>query len=226
MMPFPGGIESTSNATLLIALAAAVLYALVLNTRPTWLRTAVKTIPVALLAVLTVLENGPLLLFAALALSAAGDAFLSRENERTFLYGLGSFLLAHLAYIALFYMNGGGYELLLTELWRSAAVVALSLFALVMLALLLRVVSPDLRLPIFVYVLAIAGMGVVAFTTSNVWIIAGALLFIASDALLATEKFLTPAISPHRDWMRFSVWGLYIAAQIAITLGFVLQKAL
>ncbi|HTV67204.1 MAG TPA: lysoplasmalogenase [Rhizobiaceae bacterium] len=225
MMPFPGGIESTSNATLLISVAAAVLYALVLNTRPTWVRTIVKTIPVTLLAVLTVLENGPLLLFAALALSAAGDAFLSRENERTFLYGLGSFLLAHLAYIALFYLNGGGYELLLTELWRSGAAIVLALFALAMLVLLLRVVSPDLRLPIFVYILAIAAMGVVAFTTSNVWIISGALLFIASDAFLATEKFLMPAISRQRDWMRFAVWGLYVAAQVAITLGFVLQRA-
>lgn len=222
MMPFPGGIEGTSNATLLLALAAAVLYALLLNTRPTWLRTIVKTIPIALLAVLTGLENGPLLLVVALALSAAGDAFLSRENEQTFLYGLGSFLLAHLLYIALFYQNGGGYELLLTEVWRSAVAIVVAAVSLVILAMLLRTVPPGLRLPIFVYVFVIAGMGLAALTTNNVWIIAGALLFIVSDALLATEKFLMPAISSHRDWMRFAVWGLYVAAQLAITLGFVL----
>ena len=49
---------------------------------------------------LAVVENGPLLLFAALALSAVGDAFLSREGDRAFLGGLASFLAAHLAYIA------------------------------------------------------------------------------------------------------------------------------
>ena len=44
----------------------------------------------------------------------------------------------------------------------------------------------------------------------------------ASDGLLATEKFLVAAISPHRAWMRLAVWVLYYAAQLAITLGFLL----
>jgi hypothetical protein len=50
MMTFPGGIEATANATLLFSLAAAVVYALILNTRETLLRSAVKTLAVALLA--------------------------------------------------------------------------------------------------------------------------------------------------------------------------------
>ena len=44
----------------------------------------------------------------------------------------------------------------------------------------------------------------------------------ASDGLLAAEKFLVAAISPHRVWMRYAVWALYYAAQLAITLGFLL----
>ncbi len=50
----------------------------------------------------------------------------------------------------------------------------------------------------------------------------GAVLFMASDGLLAAEKFLVAAISPHREWMRYAVWALYYAAQLMITLGFLL----
>ncbi|TIM34245.1 MAG: lysoplasmalogenase, partial [Mesorhizobium sp.] len=46
--------------------------------------------------------------------------------------------------------------------------------------------------------------------------------FMASDGLLASEKFLLSAISPHRDWTRRAVWVLYYAAQLAITMGFLL----
>ena len=60
-------------------------------------------------------------------------------------------------------------------------------------------------------------------TTSSLSLIGGAILFMASDGLLATEKFLVAAISAHRAWMRFAVWALYYAAQLAITLGFLLS---
>ena len=49
-----------------------------------------------------------------------------------------------------------------------------------------------------------------------------AILFMASDGLIATERFLLAAISPLRVWMRYAVWVLYYAAQLAITLGFLL----
>ena len=92
-MLFPGGIEATPNATLIMSAGAAVIYAVIVNTRPTLARTVVKTLAVALLAVLAIVENGPLLLFGGLALSAVGDAFLSRDGDRAFLGGLASFSL-------------------------------------------------------------------------------------------------------------------------------------
>ena len=101
-MLFPGGIEATSNATLILSVAAAVIYGLIVDMRPMPLRTAVKTLAVALLAVLTFVENGPPLLFGALVLSACGDAFLSRDSDRIFLAGLICFLVGYLFYIALF----------------------------------------------------------------------------------------------------------------------------
>ncbi|NGO53527.1 lysoplasmalogenase [Allomesorhizobium camelthorni] len=221
MMPFAGGIEATANATLLFSLAAAVVYGLILNTRETLLRSAVKTLAVALLAALAFTQAGPLLLVAALALSALGDAFLSRDGDKAFLGGLASFLAAHLAYIALFFLAGGGWEFL-AEPWRVVLAVAMAAFAAGMLVMLWRRVAPDLRLPVAAYAAAILGMGVSALTLDNVWIIVGAVLFMASDGLLAAEKFLIAAISRHREWMRHAVWALYYAAQLMITLGFLL----
>ncbi|UDL88149.1 lysoplasmalogenase family protein [Mesorhizobium sp. PAMC28654] len=222
MMLFPGGIEANANATLIFSLAAAVIYAFALGMPPRLARSAAKTLAVAMLAILAFLQGGPLLLVVALALSAMGDAFLSRDGEKAFLGGLASFLAAHLVFVALFVRSGGGIGLLGAEPWRAAVAVAMVLFALVMLVALWRRVGPELRVPVSVYIVAILAMGVSALTLNNIWVIGGAILFMASDGLLAAEKFLAPAISPHRVWMRYAVWVLYYAAQLGITLGFIL----
>jgi len=221
-MPFAGGIDANANATLIFSLVAAVIYAFTLGMPPSLARSAAKALAVAMLAVLSALQGGPLLLVAALALSAVGDAFLSRDGEKAFLGGLASFLVSHIVYIALFLRSGGGLGLLGAEPWRGAIALALAVFAIVMLAALWRRVGPGLRVPIAIYVVAILAMGMAALTTNSAWVIGGAVLFMASDGLLATEKFLVAAISPHRAWMRLAVWVLYYAAQLAITLGFLL----
>lgn len=222
-MPFAGGIDANANATLIFSLVAAVIYAFSAGMAPTLGRSAAKTLAVAMLAVLAAMQGGPLLLVAALALSAVGDAFLSRDGEKAFMGGLASFLIAHIVYIALFLRAGGGLGLLAAEPWRGAILLAMAVFAVVTLAALWRRVGPGLRIPIAVYVVAIMVMGISALTTSSAWVIGGALLFMASDGLLATDKFLVAAISPHRGWMRLAVWVLYYAAQLAITLGFLLR---
>ncbi|RWN43194.1 MAG: lysoplasmalogenase [Mesorhizobium sp.] len=223
-MPFAGGIDANANATLIFSLAAAMIYAFTLGMPSTLARSAAKTLAVAMLAVLAGLQGGPLLLVAALALSAAGDAFLSRDGEKAFLGGLASFLVAHIVYVALFLRSGGGLGVLGAEPWRGAIALAMALFVVIMLAALWRRVGPSLRIPITVYIAAILAMGISALTTSNMWVIGGAVLFMVSDGLLATEKFLVAAISPHRAWMRFAVWALYYAAQLATTLGFLLNQ--
>ncbi|TPN76861.1 lysoplasmalogenase [Mesorhizobium sp. CU2] len=222
MMPFPGGIEANANATLLFSFVAAVIYAFALDMPPKWSRTATKTAAIAFLAVLAAMQGGPLLLVAALGLSAVGDAFLSSDGEKEFLGGLASFLAAHIVYVALFVQAGGGLGLLSAESWRGALALAMAAFVIVMLAALWRRVGPQLRIPIAVYIAAILAMGISALTTDKIWVIAGAVLFMASDGLLATERFLLAAISPQRVWMRYAVWVLYYAAQLAITLGFLL----
>ncbi len=223
MMPFPGGIDANANATLAFSLVAAVIYTLTLDMQPKLARSAAKTLSVAMLAVLAFMQSGPLLLVAALALSAVGDAFLSRDGEKAFLGGLASFLAAHILYVPLFLRSGSGLDVLATETWRGAIALAMAAFTVVMLAALWRRVGPGLRLPIAVYIGAILAMGISALTLDSPWVIIGAVMFMASDGLLAAEKFLVPAIAPYRAGIRYAVWVLYYAAQLAITLGFLLS---
>lgn len=221
-MLFPGGIEGTANGTLILSVAAAAVYAVIVNMRPTPLRTAAKALAVGLLAALTFVENGPPLLFGALVLSAFGDAFLSREGDRMFLAGLASFLAAHLFYVALFLTAGNGVAHVADDVWRMALAGVIVLAALVMLVLLWRRVKPALRLPILAYEFAVLAMGLATLTLDRPAVVAGALLFMLSDALLATERFVISAISHHRAWLRHAVWVLYYVAQLTIALSFLL----
>src|SRR5262245_33052348 len=221
-MLFPGGIEATPNGTFILSVAAAVIYLIIIDQRPTPLRTVVKTLSTALLAVLTVVENGPLLLFLALAASAVGDAFLSRDGDRMFMAGLATFLVAYLCYIGLYATQGGGPEWLLTSPWRVAVAAAIIVVGVALFVLIWRRVTPRVALPIFVYTLAGMTSATAALTLDRPLVGLGAVMFFASDALLATEKFLVSAISPHRAWLRHLVWALYYVGQAAITLGFLL----
>ena len=80
-----------------------------------------------------------------------------------------------------------------------------------------------LAVPILVYVVGIVAMGWAALTTDNVFIVGGAVMLMASDGLLATERFLVSAISPYRSSLRVAVWVLYYIGQLLVTLGFILK---
>lgn len=222
MMPFAGGPESLSNGTLLLSAVAAFLYLLMLRRPPSWRRTVVKTGSIALLAVLAQVEGGPLLLVAALALSAIGDAFLAQDGEKAFLGGLASFLVAHLAYVALFVATGAGTEILAVQPWRLALPVAVTLAALPLLRRLLPAAGPDMRLAVAAYAAAILAMMWSSATVAAPLVMVGAAMFVVSDAILATAKFLFAPASRHHAWAAPSVWMLYYLAQVAITLAFIL----
>lgn len=217
-MPFPGGLAAAPNAALVFSVAAAFLYFLMLGRPPSWRRTVTKTIAVLLLAFLAFDQNGPWLLVAALLLSAAGDAFLAQDGEKPFLAGLASFLAAHVAYVALFAAAGDG-ALIIAEPWRAALAAAMLAASGLLLFPLWPALDAGLRLPVAVYTAAILGMGLSALTLPVPVVILGASMFMVSDGILATEKFLLVPQSPHRRWTGKAVWLLYYAAQILITLG-------
>ncbi len=222
MMPFPDGSSGVQNGYLIFSVLAAVSYAMMLDMAPSWRRTIVKTLAVLLLGVLAQLSGGPVLLVIALLLSAAGDAFLAYSGERAFLAGLASFLAAHIAYVLLFAGAGDGLAAIAPDWWRLALIP-------VMLALLGGVLSrlwpalpAQMKIPVAAYVIAILLMGLTSLTMPSVIIVAGAVAFMASDSILAFETFVLTQKSPHRMWTGKTVWALYYAAQVLITLGLLL----
>lgn len=124
-----------------------------------------------------------------LIFSLGGDIFLLFE-DRLFVPGLVSFLLGHLAYIV-------GLQLAPTSATGTA--VGLAVVAVAIATVGRRVVvgvrggdHPELTAPVVVYLLVISAMVVSAFGTLAPAAIVGSVLFYASDATLAWNRFLTP----------------------------------
>lgn len=123
---------------------------------------------------------------AALVLSLAGDVFLMLA-EKWFVAGLGSFLLAHLAYVVgLLLAFRSGW-------WSMAGLVLVAAFAIWVGRRVVAAVSAgDSALvgPVVAYIAVISAMVVAAFGTAAGWAVAGALLFYASDSILAWDRFV------------------------------------
>jgi len=220
MMPFPGGIENTANGALVLSVGAAILYLFATDAAPSLRRTVIKTLAIALLALLAFMQGAPWLLILALAFSAVGDAALSRDGDAAFLGGLASFLAAHIAYIALFLSHGLGW---FAPIAFSALLTIIGLLMAITTAgtlnILLRKVPAALRLPVLAYGVAIFAMGLASLTTGQPWIIIGAMLFMASDTILGFERFVMSSIGQGRWAARIAVWIFYYAAQLMLTLA-------
>ncbi len=171
-----------------------------------------KTLPVAIMAVF-VITTGAWLLALALALSAIGDYFLSREEEK-FTIGLVSFLTAHLLYIWLFWQM----VLAVNFGWGQGAMLA---YALIYGAFLWPRVGAY-RLPVLAYIFVITIMVSTAFLLPAGYTLVrfGSLSFALSDSVLALEMFV---ITNPKTKIALSklVWVSYIAAQGLLVLGLV-----
>jgi uncharacterized membrane protein YhhN len=147
-----------------------------------------------------------------LGCSLIGDVLLMLPRDR-FVAGLASFLLAHLAYVAAF-----SAEVPI----GTAPVLLLPLVAVGIL--LLRLLWPGLgklRLPVVLYAVTIVlmvwqawGRHSVLATSGSLFAAAGATLFMASDAVLAVNRFRHPFPSAQGVIM-----VTYVAAQALISLS-------
>ena len=173
------------------AAAAAMIYLPLAPLEAGLTRSLFKTLSVALLAVAALLAGGAVLLTVALALCAAGDFLLSRETEATFMAGVGAFAAGHLAYVALFLTQSESNFSLL----GNAPIPVICLIALGLgMTVLLAPRAGDLRGAVLAYIPIILAMGLAALTLpktgSLIWVWPAAVAFMASDTILATEKFL------------------------------------
>jgi uncharacterized membrane protein YhhN len=218
-----GQPSATETAILAASLTSSFFFTLLIRKKPSLARTVTKTISTALLSALVFVDGGPNLLVGALALGSLGDFFLAwREDDTTFLYGLASFLIAHVLYIVLFFRTGIGKAAYAQEQWRIALLGGLAVLAPGLNVLMMPRLPSGLKGPVMLYSAVIACMVVVALTMEDRRIVRGALLFTASDMILATERFLLDEGSSAvvRGLMQYSVWGLYYSGQLLIALGF------
>jgi uncharacterized membrane protein YhhN len=226
MMPFPGGVDSLANGTLIISAGAACLYLVLRGTEPVWRRTLLKVASIALLALLAIVAGGPILLVIALGLCAIGDGLLAQDGEEYFLGGLVAFLFGHLVYIWLFvavgFGFGHGFGQILADPWRGGLIVVALVCAGAIAVRLLPVVGEEMRLPILAYMGAIVAMLIAAATTPLPMVVWGAALFFVSDAILAAERYLLEEESLPKVIAGPAVWVLYYLGQMAIVLGFLL----
>lgn len=222
VLPFAGGIQNSQNGLLVMAALAAVYYLL----RPAdafgnrW--AVLKSIPVAAMTLVAKDAAAPSALIVALGLSALGDFLLAHRGEKQFLAGLAAFLAAHIAYVWLFLgAAGSGAFVLPSEVWRLVAAVVIIIHSANMARLLAPSVQSTMKLPVMAYIMAIMAMGVSGALHVTPQVFAGVALFIVSDTLLATERFLLPDDSAQKALLKKAVWVTYVAAQVLILLGII-----
>jgi uncharacterized membrane protein YhhN len=142
----------------------------------------------------------------ALVLSLAGDVFLMLPRN-LFVAGLASFLLGHVAYVAGFGLG---------EAWpwiAGVAVVAVAVGAPILRALLARG-DKELVGPVVAYMAVISVMVACAIGTADAVAIAGAVLFMASDSLIAWNRFVRPLA-----WAPVTIMVTYHLAQAGLVLS-------
>lgn len=149
------------------------------------------------------------LVLGGLVLGWFGDALLLSRRSTVFMAGLGAFLLAHIAYAAAF----------LSGPWSrpaaAAAVAAAFVFGWVVLRWLHPHIPASFKGPVLAYVLVILAMCVSAagysHATGRWYVLAGAVLFAASDISVARDRFVQPTYG-NRLWGR----PTYFVAQLLL----------
>jgi uncharacterized membrane protein YhhN len=163
----------------------------------------------------------------AILFSLFGDTLLmfTGIGPNFFIFGLGSFLVAQIGYIFLFQRlnqaEGVKPYLATKPLWLLLYIAYGSVFYI----LLFPNLDPMMKIAVFIYMSALLGMSVMALNRKGVQpkisfnlVLAGSLLFMVSDTLIALNKFLTPIPSD-----RFWVMSTYMAAQFLIVTGILKQ---
>lgn len=153
----------------------------------------------------------------ALVFSCIGDLLLI-DKENYFVFGLASFLIAHLVYIKI------TSEELKKVHWTQVLLGCIPFV--LFLAGLLQLLFPNLnsfKIPVVVYGIVISTFGASTLllyrlerSTENLWLLLGALLFIASDSLIAIHKFYNP-----QEFYGAIIMITYILAQFLITKSFI-----
>jgi len=150
---------------------------------------------------------------AALVLCLVGDVFLMLPQD-LFVFGLGAFLLGHVAYVVGMHVDGVDAARLIAGL--ALVVVAMAVLGLRIVAGVRAGPEPELAGPVVAYMAVISAMVASAIGAGHAAGVAGASLFYVSDALIAWNRFLDE--TPHA---RLAIIVTYHVAQVGLVLSLV-----
>jgi uncharacterized membrane protein YhhN len=148
----------------------------------------------------------------ALFFSFWGDVLLLFK-EQFFVFGLASFLLAHILYIKI------TVSFIKKLSFQKIALVSLPFVIFLFSFLyLLKDNLGEMLLPVIVYGIVISTFGTIAFlnylqekSTANLWLFLGAIIFMTSDGLIAINRFYEP-----KEYYQICIMLTYIIAQYLI----------
>ncbi|TCM97050.1 putative membrane protein YhhN [Paenibacillus sp. BK033] len=193
-----------------LILLTGLLYIFIIPAEPHAVKLIFKAIPMLLIigyAYLQPARNGKRfqrIVLTGLVFCVIGDVTLGN-----FIVGLSAFLIGHLFYLSGFF---GRWRF---SFRRLVTVVPIGAYAVYMgyelMDALAKSGDDGLKLPVLVYVTAISLMGWSAIMSGNAWAVAGALLFMASDSILAWNKFVSDVAGSD-----ILIMTTYYAAQISI----------
>lgn len=214
-------------ALVALGFAAAAAYGTYFLRRPaTLLRAGVKTLAIGAPAAGFIAAGAPFPLVLALVASALGDFFLAFDKKWLLPLGILSFLIAQLVYFVIFtalWFFSGDNSPLLPRYVAMGMLIVTSIGFLVWMAPKLGWMA----LGVVPYAIAITAMAAMAMWMPwRGWpAILGAVLFVVSDFVLATELFRLPEDAPVRAITAPVVWWTYVAAQALIVTGILLVAA-
>jgi uncharacterized membrane protein YhhN len=191
-------------------IAVAMVVSLIAAQRPVLAAAAkmVASSSMVYLAISTGVESAfAIAIVAGLGLSWLGDLLLTGKRTPYFVAGLATFLLAHLAYTAAFWIRGLDWFALGIGIAMMAAIAG------IVLHWLMPEVPGPMRAPVRAYVIAIAAMVAAAGAVGSPWLLLGAAMFALSDVFVAREQFVAKTSRNARIGL-----PLYYGAQVIIAL--------
>lgn len=141
----------------------------------------------------------------AMGFSALGDYMGVCHN---FWGQMGSFALAHIAFVVFFYRLYQQEKATMGIKWKSAIV---ALYGIVVGMCIVPHVQGALQIGVSVYILLILAMCILAWMQKNPYYAIGAWLFVFSDTILAWNKFVSPI-----EWAGYLIMVPYYLGQWVI----------
>jgi len=223
--------KSTGNIFVILFIAITLLDVIGIYAGNNTLHQVTKPLLIpALLALMffsNTIKEGRALIITGLLFSWAGDVLLLFENKHAlfFIGGLASFLLTHICYIIYFLkIRSVQPSLIKKQPWIAALVAGYG----VSLVMFLLPYLGELKIPVVVYAIVICNMLMFSLHVfyrvnkpANLLFVSGAILFTASDSMLAVNKFYQPFTGAG-----VLIMLTYCAAQFCIVQGVIKRRFL